>query len=286
MKVVPEQGQIVNKGLFWLVTDVLGIVAGPDLKWDPTSITLAQIKKKIEDLREYMNAILHSDFMAAFCWLESASICLKQENYESAFENIQKLRKHTISTYSQVKTFEKKVFCKKLSVFSLKMISCYNQETKFFDDITSLSEKKQRAIAKEVTLDIDTILSEFDKIKEPSWWQRKVNKAKTKKEEQDVLDGLLKAALPIIWHQNELFKLNNYRDEVMLKYLPYGKEDAAEILLEGKWPIRVWKHGCLCFEFQNKNAVDEGIKFTNFRSIASNPLCKYFTKKFYFVKSN
>ena len=90
----------------------------------------------------------------------------------------------------------------------------------------------------------------------------------SQKQEQDVLDGLLKATLPIIWDHHEVFKVKRYRDLEMLKYLPDGEEDSAEILLEGKWPIRVWKEmnswNWLNFEFQNKNAIDEGIRRTNF----------------------
>ena len=72
------------------------------------------------------------------------------------------------------------------------------------------------------------------------------------------------------------------RDKEMLKYLPDGKEDAAEILLEGKWPIRVWRDlGFLHFEFQNKNAVDEGIRNTKFHCIASCWNCKYFTNSWF-----
>ena len=99
----------------------------------------------------------------------------------------------------------------------------------------------------------------------------------SQKQEQDVLDGLLKATLPIIWDHHEVFKVKRYRDLEMLKYLPDGEEDSAEILLEGKWPIRVWKEiDYLYFEFQNKNAVDEGIRRTNFHCISSNVICKYF----------
>ena len=163
------------------------------------------------------------------------------------------------------------------------MIQCYNNDELSFDHLLTLPIKKQKSLAESVQSDVDIILEEFEKIEDyPNWWQRKVNKAKSKDDEQDVLDGLLKTALPIIWHQNEMFKLQNYKDLNMVKYLPDGKEDAAEILLEGKWPIRVWKYGILYFEFQNKNAIDEGIRNTKFHCIASHQYCKHFTNILFF----
>ena len=254
MQYVPEQGQVLaNEGLFWLVTDVLGIVSATSLKWDPTSITLAQIKKKIEALQEDMNVLLDDDFKAAFQWLEFAASDLKNKDFESAFSYLEKVQNDSVRAYSQVKTFQKKVFCKKMTVFSKHMIKLYNKETKSFDHLLYLPRYKQKALADSVLMDVNVILEEFENVKEPSWWHRKVNNAKTKSQEQDVLDGLLKAALPIIWHHHEVFKVKRYDDMDMLKYLPYGKEDAAEILLEGKWPIRVWRDRKFLF-------ADEGIR--------------------------
>ena len=215
MKYIPEEGQVIasqiaNEGLFWLVTDVLGIVAATSLKWDPTSITLAQIKKKIEALQEDMQVLLDADFKAAFQYLGYAASALKNEDFESAYSELAKVKDYSIRAYSQMKTFKKKVFCKKMTIFSMHMIQCYNKDKQSFDHLLSLPVKKQKSLAESVQSDVDIILEEFGKIKEPNWWQRKVNNAKTKSDEQDVLDGLLKAALPIIWHQNELFKVKDY----------------------------------------------------------------------------
>ena len=282
---VPQEAQILtsyvaNKALFWLVTDVLEIAAGVSLKWDPTSITLAQIKKKIDDLQTDMNVLLDADFKTAFQWLEYAASDLKNEDFESAYTYFEKVQDNSVRAYSQIKEFRKKVFCKRMTIFVKHMLKCFNKETKSFEHLLSLSQKKQKALAESVMIDVDIILEEFEKLqKSPNWWQKKVNKAKSKSEEQHVLDGLLKVALPIIWHQNEFFKDYHYTDKKMLKYLPNGKEFAAEMLLEGKWPIRVWKnskrdgHQWLKFEFQDKNEVDDKIRFSIFKSIPS--FCKY-----------
>ena len=227
LKLVPQEAQILtsyvaNKALFWLVTDVLEIAAGVSLKWDPTSITLAQIKKKIDDLQEDMNAVLDADFQTAFTWLESASTSLKYEKYESAITELEKVLEYSIRAFSQVKTFRKKVFCKKMTIFSLRMINCYDKNHKSIQEFFSMPIDDQNIIAEKIILHLDQLLKEFDKLKEPNWFQRKVTSAKTKSEEQDILDRLLKAALPIIWHHHEVFISKGWRDKDTLKYLPYG----------------------------------------------------------------
>ena len=274
MKFVPEEAQVMtsyvaNRALFWLVTDVLEIAAGVSFKWDPTSITLAQIKKKIEDLQKNMDVLLDADFQAAFSWLESAATALKYENYESAYNKHEKVLDCSVRAYSQLKTFGKKVFCKKMTICSKRLLQCYNKDLKTFNDLYSLPLNKQKELYEDVISDVDKILNEFSEVKEPNWYQRKVNKARTKSEEQNVLDGLLKAALPIIWHHHEAFRVKKLNDMEMTKYLPDGKEDAAEILYEGKWPIIVWKNdiGWLDYEFQNRSEVDEKIRVSTFKSI-------------------
>ena len=282
LKLVPQEAQILtsyvaNKALFWLVTDVLEIAAGVSLKWDPTSITLAQIKKQLVDLQKDMNVLLDADFQTAFKRLEYAAIALKHENYESVFSELEKVLDYSVRAFTQVKTFRKRVFCKKMTIYSMRMIQCYNMEKKEFEDLNSLPIKKQKELAEKVISDVDVIIDEFQNMKEPNFWQRKVNNAKKKTEEHYVLDRLLKAALPIIWHHHEVFKIKGCEDKDMLKYVPNCEEDSAEILLEGKWPIKVWKgYKALRFDFRDKNAVDEGIRRTNFHCISSKPLCKYF----------
>ena len=56
----------------------------------------------------------------------------------------------------------------------------------------------------------------------------------------------------------------------------YLVEKNATIDKETLADLKEWR--ALYFEFQNKNAVDEEIRNTNFHCIASN--CKYFNRKF------
>ena len=187
MKYVPEGAQaitseIANEALFWLVTDVLGIVAATSLKWDPTSIKMAQIKKKLEDLQKDMNVLLEADFKTAFYWMESASKALKNENYESAYSKLEKVLEYSINAYSKLEnsTFRKKLFCMKMIVYAKRMTLCYDKENQTFNNLHSLPFNKQRELGEDVITDVDKILEEFEKVEEPNWWQRKVNKAKSK----------------------------------------------------------------------------------------------------------
>ena len=71
MPLIPEQAQIMtsyraNEGLIRITTDVLGMQTGASLNWDPTSITLPQIKKRIEDLQKDLDIIDDADFQAIF----------------------------------------------------------------------------------------------------------------------------------------------------------------------------------------------------------------------------
>ena len=237
----------------------------PSLKLDPISKDLTLIKK-IQELRKELKVLLDSDIRDAFESLGYAINALKNEDFESAYSELTKVMEYTIQQYSQMKTFKRKVYCKIMTIFSIHMIQCYNKEKKSFDDLLSLPQDKQKSLAETVQSDVDIIFEEFSMVHHPNWWQKYINK-------------LLKVALPIIWHQNELFRVKHYQDKDLLKYLPDNKEDAAEILLEGKWPIRVWREQMrwLCFEFQYKNSVDDGIKKTDFHCIASNVYCKYST---------
>ena len=236
MKYVPEEAQVMtsyvaNQALFHFVTDVLGIAVGTTLKWDPTSITLAQIKKKIEDIQKDLNALLNADFEAALRWLTKVATYLKHQQFKLAYENIQEVQRLSIRAYSQVKTFREKVFCMKMSVYSMRMIQTYNETEQIFVDFLSLSEKAQKALAENVFAEVNIIVNEFEKIEEPNWFQRKLTKSKKKSEEQDYLDDLLKTAMPIMWNHIDIFN-----DDI-----PDGFEDACEIKHKGELSLRIWK---------------------------------------------
>ena len=96
---------------------------------------------------------------------------------------------------------------------------------------------------------------------------------------QDQLNSLLQVALPIMFHHIDVFKDRQCTDKDMHKYLPKDRKNASEIVLEGKWPIKVYKSDWLRFYFQDKNAIDDGILGTKYKSISS--YCKYQSKSIF-----
>ena len=206
IKYFPEKTQIMtsylaNIAFFHFITDVLQITAEVCMKWDPTSITLALIKSKIEDIQKRLNILLDADFIAAFERMNTAAIDLKYGNYASAFGNIEKVDDFTIRAFSQLKSFRKKAFCKMMNIYSTRMLASYDEDRKIFLDMFKLPEKKQQALAEKVFREVSKIVQEFENLEEPNWFQRKLNNAYKISEEQDYLDKLLKTALPIVWNQ-------------------------------------------------------------------------------------
>ena len=306
MKAIPEQAQvltsyIVNKALYHLLTDVLEISAGVGLSWNATSITLAQMKQKLEELQKDVNTLLEADYKAALNWLKFVSNELEEEQYSLAFESFQKVLELSIRGYSQVKEFKKKVFCKKLTIYALRMTRSYKKDSQTFVDVSELTNKEQKSLAKNVFAELEELIKDFEKLK-PSVSKKVFFKAKKvkdnivkpdpidafvksyspKKKEQKILNSILKMALPIIWHHIEIFKTEEFTSPEMLKYVPEGHENCCDIVLEGKWPIRLWKItgldgkiSMLQYEFQDRYEEDLEVTNSNFISISSSS--KYFS---------
>ena len=283
-KVVPDNAitmtsYIANKALYHLMTDVLEITASVGLNWNATAIVLAQIKQKLDQLLKNVSTLLEADYKAALEWLKMVSNELEEEQYSTAFQKLQQVQKYSIRGYSQVNNFGKKVFCKKMAIYAERMIKTYRKENEMFVDESDLTENEQRALAKNVFDQLEPIVEEFEKIRDPNFFQRRFSGAKSKTEEQDVLDSLLKTTLPTIWDHINIFKESFCFDNHLLRYIPEGREDSCNIYLEKKWPITVWKFRQkdgkfkLDFEFQHEFAYEESITETKFESISS-AICK------------
>ena len=242
---LPEKLQIpvsfaISQGLKYLVVDVLGVAVGATLKWDATSITLAQIKQKLDQLQKDIDTLLKADLESAKKWFNDGMIYLESGQYKRAYQELECVLKKSIDAFPKVKGFENKIFAKRLTIFSRLMIDTFDQETETFLPLSSLSVEKKEAIAKLIFSDIDDIVTEFEKINEQRSFVKKIfsgEKART----QNILDVLLKNTLPLIWHQIELFKSSLNFDKTLLKYVPEGEDDAVSIYLEKKWNILVWK---------------------------------------------
>ena len=137
LRLVPQEAQVLtsyvaNKALFWLFIDVLEVAGEVSFKWDPTSIALTQIKKKIDDLQSDMEKMLDKDYLTSYTWLRTALISRDAKKYELCVSELEKVLNHSIDAFSVVKSFKKKVDCKKMTIFSLCMIGCYDSDKQTF----------------------------------------------------------------------------------------------------------------------------------------------------------
>ena len=255
---LPEKLQIpvsfaMSKGLEFLVKDVLGVAVDASLKWDPTSITLAQIKYKLEQIEKSLDDLLKADFESAKKRFGDAMIYIEDEEYGRAYEELKWVLSKSIDAFPKVKGFENKVFAKRLTIFARLMIDTYDKDTETFIPLSSLPRKKKHTIAKLVFSDIDDVVNEFEKSIEDRFILNKAFSGLKKffiiqnslgsqcDKNQNILDGLLKSTLPIIWHHFDIFRETSCQDPAFLKYIPDGYEDAAIIQVENKWPIKIWK---------------------------------------------
>ena len=256
---LPEKLQIpvsfaMSKGLELLVKKVLNVAVDATLKWDATSITLAQIKYKLEQIEKSLDDLLKADFVTAKKRFGDAMIYIEDGHYARAYKELDWVLTKSIDAFSRVKGFDNKVFAKRLTIFARLMIDTYDKDTKTFVPLSSLSTKKKHTIAKLIFSDVDDVVNEFEKgVEDRSIVSKGFASFKNTitlknslgsqcDKNQNSLDGLLKSTLPLIWHHFDIFKETSCQDPAFLRYIPNGYNDAVTIQLENKWPIKVWKN--------------------------------------------
>ena len=184
------------------------------------------MNKKIDNLQRDLDALLKADLETAKHQLERALIRLSHNNYPGAFEEFNLILRFSEMAYPKVKGFENKVFCKRLTIFSHLMINTFDITSKSFLPITTLSTGKKKEIADIIFADLQQIVQEFEGIKPgfiKSFWSA------PKEDEQNIMDSLLKVALPIVWPYIDMFQHCDFHDSNLVKYLPDGFEDRARI---------------------------------------------------------
>ena len=127
----------------------------------------------------------------------------------------------------------------KIAIFSRLMKYSYDETKKIFAPVCSLSETKKKLIATSVHMDIYELVNEFKKLKTPFSKALLGKEKEVEKENQDLLDSLLKVTVPIMWHYNDIFRQPD--PTAMLPFIPEGVEDAAKITLNSGEDIMVWK---------------------------------------------
>ena len=180
-------------------------------------------------------------------------IYIEDREYARAYKELDWVLTKSIDAFSRVKGFENKVFAKRLTIFARLMIDTYDKDIENFVPLSSLSSKKKHTIAKLILSDVDDVVKELEKAVENRFIFSKgftsiKNRVLFKNslgsqgdKDQNSLNGLLKSALPLIWHHFDIFKETFCHDPAFLKYIPDGYEDAVTIQVENKWPIKIWK---------------------------------------------
>ena len=278
---MPENYQVgasfaLNTSFFYLVTEVLGIAVGTAVDWSPTSIVLAQIKAKIENLQKDVDTLLHADMKAAEKHLKQAMNYLEFKQYQRAFEEFVRVRDLSIAAFSQVKTFENKEFCKRLTMFSRLLTDTYDNNTKQFTSLGSVSKEMKQCISLQILDDVSELKTAFDGI-EKSFYEKVTfqKESKEKKDNEKFFNGILKNSLPAIWNEadfNNKLKTRLCNDEEILIFIPNGYGYAAKVQLNDI-RIKVWKHDNVLMwepcENLDMSLVFDITQTTTFRCISS-----------------
>ena len=172
--------------------EVFCIAASQGAKFDTSSLALAQIQKKIEDLHRKVDKLLKADFQAAGHRLEHAMNYMGNiKKHPKAYEELKQVLELATKAFFQLETFSDKVFIQRVAVFSRLLTDCYDEDTKQFVPLPSLSKEDKKTITDSVIIDVNKVLEEFKKVKIPLLT---LQRSKAKNENQDLLDSLLKVS--------------------------------------------------------------------------------------------
>ena len=235
---------VVNKVMLQGIADYLGIGIDVASSWSSTSIVLAQIKQRLENLQEDVDVLLHKDLDVANTRFKAAIELLQGGEDSEAYKEMEKVIDKAIEAFAMVKKFEDKVESKRLSIFCRMMTLSYDKEKKRFLPLDKVPEGRKKMAAKLIFNDLTDMVAKFEDIKVP---MVKKIAGWNKKKELEALNGLLRCTLPVIWHHLDVFCPDTWREgkqPELLKYLPEGAlEDGAVIPFGGAGALTVWKSG-------------------------------------------
>ena len=248
-KVAPEEIQgiaspVANWALYHLIKDVLGISVHITLNCNPNGIVLSQIKNGIKDLQKDVNVLLEADYHAALNWISLVVDNLEEEQFPMAFDRFKEILSLTVRGYSQLKSWPKKAKCKEITIYALKMIATYKEATQTFVDVSDLSPKERRSLAKNVKTELDAFWSDWRNRKR-SILKSLTTTMKEHKKIDDAMNCLRKSSLPLIWDLLGVYQNGTYSNDLeIFNYIPEKPESAkyaSEIKLENRWPVWVWR---------------------------------------------
>lgn len=253
---LPEQFQVAGGVLIHQVvslfcTEVLGIVFSQGASFNTQGIVLAQIQKEIKKLHKKVDKILGQPLKNAIKALKHAINYLEnKEFYQKAYEEFQKVLDNSTTAFDYLDNIEDKVVCKRLSMFARLMVNSYHKRENEFVPLASLPVSTKKIIAEDIKIDVDDLLDAFYTIKVTysTILARKSNTGQI--QNQQTLDPLLRACLPIIWTVLSQ-ETTGSEIESLLRYVPEGIEDASKITAGNSY-FMLWKDLCPNGNFQLK----------------------------------
>ena len=133
----------LESGFFDLATEILEISFDSAINWSGMSVSLVKMNKKIDNLQRDLDTLLKADLETAKHQLERALIRLSHNNYPGAFEEFNLILRFSEMAYPKVKGFDNKVFCKRFTIFSHRMINTFDIISQSFVPIGTLSTEKK-----------------------------------------------------------------------------------------------------------------------------------------------
>ena len=215
--------------------DVADVILSTGASVSGIGIVLLKIKKKIESLEKDLEQLMNAHLETAKDGLEKGLNYMQFKNYKKAYNEFGHVLSNASLAYNTVKSFEGKVLCKKISIFSRMIKDTYDEATEEFLPLSEVPENLHNSITQNIFHDLNQVTEAFDKLELPYFY-----KAAAKSKNQDILDTLLKTCLPMIWHSLDIFK-ESKGDDMMLKYIPEGRGDAALVNLDNSTSIYIWK---------------------------------------------
>lgn len=242
---------LINKALLEAL-DWLGMGIGIAVKWDAISIVLNQIKREIINLKDSVAELRQSSYKSAMKRFNDAIVYLKHDDHAGACRELEEVLRHAIEAFYLVERFEDQVQCKWLSCWSRVLRESYDEKNKKIMLYSQLPQNVKEKIGHLLFNDLKGLVETLDNANNSgtnlSSVTNVLKKSATAKEEerQDQMDRLLKIMLPMIWNHVEIFHLHDKqgdeRKEEALRYIPEGKDDAANIHMDDpKLFVKVWK---------------------------------------------
>ena len=226
-----------------IFSEVFSFALSQGTSFNTQAIALKQIKHEIEQLNRKVDKILNEPLKTATKALKHAMNYLEdKDSYKNAFLEFEKVLENAGKGFEYVDDLETKMICKRLVIFSRFMCNTYNADENKFVPLQALPESKKKVIAGAMKIDVDDVLEEFEKT-HISRRKRLLGKREEEQQKyQDTVDGLLKLCLPVMWHYLPKDMLDvHFRNKSLLRYVPEGIGDAANIRTKDNGLFFIWK---------------------------------------------